>query len=97
MLYIAKVHHFIFILIFSILPASTSCSKNSSSGGSVTPPPTPAPVYNPDALRGAWVTTAASTALDSKDNIKQCVAACKANNINSIFMVVYNNGRTFLS
>ena len=96
MLYITKVHQFAFILIFSILIASTSCSKSSSSGGggTVTPPPPPSPVWDPNASRGAWVTTAASTALDSKDNIKQCVATCKANNINNIFMVVYNNGRT---
>ncbi len=94
MLNISRLHQFIAIFIFSILPALTSCSKSSGGGGSVTPPPPPSPVWDPNALRGAWVTTAASTALDSKDNIKQCVATCKANNINNIFMVVYNNGRT---
>ena len=45
-------------------------------------------------MRGAWVTTAASTAMDSRNNIKTCVQTCKANNINNIYVVVYNNGTT---
>jgi uncharacterized lipoprotein YddW (UPF0748 family) len=78
-----------FVLLFSIY----SCKKSSSGGtnGGGTPP---TPVWDPNALRGAWVTTAASTALDSRDNMKQCVQTCKAANIINIFMVLYNNGRT---
>lgn len=83
-------------LVIVITAFFLSCSKKT--GSSVIPnPPTPTPptpVWDVNALRGAWVTTAASTALDSKSNIQQCVATCKANNINNIFMVVYNNGRT---
>jgi uncharacterized lipoprotein YddW (UPF0748 family) len=45
-------------------------------------------------MRGAWITTAASTALDSKDNVKAMITTCKAAGINNIFVVVYNNGRT---
>jgi uncharacterized lipoprotein YddW (UPF0748 family) len=54
----------------------------------------PIPVWDVNALRGAWVTTAASTAMNSRNEIKQCVQTCKANNINNIFIVVYNNGTT---
>ncbi len=72
-----------------------SCKKSSSPTPTPNPNPiTPVPVWDVNALRGAWITTAASTALDSRANIKACVQTCKANNINNIFMVVYNNGNT---
>lgn len=79
------------VILFLVL----GCSK----GGKSTPNPTPivsvpTPTWDPNAIRGAWITTAASTALDSKDNIKAMVGTCKSNNINHIFVVVYNNGRT---
>jgi uncharacterized lipoprotein YddW (UPF0748 family) len=82
---------FIFLLSFCLL--NIACGKK---GGSPTPPPTtpPSPVWDPNAMRGVWVTTAASTALDSRDNIKLCVQQSKAAGMNHIFMVVYNNGRT---
>ena len=90
-----KTTFLLFFLITGLLLSVNSCKKSSSSGGGggITPPP-PTPVWDPNALRGAWVTTAASTALDSRDNIRQCVRTCKAANINNIFTVVYNNGRT---
>ncbi|HAI83632.1 MAG TPA: hypothetical protein DCL43_08190 [Chitinophagaceae bacterium] len=74
-----------------------SCSKKSSGGttGGPTPvPPIPPSTLDSTALRGVWITTAASNALDSRANIRQAVLNCKAANINNIFMVVYNNGRT---
>jgi uncharacterized lipoprotein YddW (UPF0748 family) len=82
------------VLVITVALAAAACSKKGSNtgGGGVVVNPTP--VWDPNALRGAWVTTAASTALDSRDNIKQCVQTCKAAGINNIFMVVYNNGRT---
>ena len=55
--------------------------------------PTP-PVWDTTALRGVWVTTAASTALSSRANIQQMVTDCKNSGINNIFVVVYNNART---
>ena len=81
------------IFLFSF----SSCSKGG--GTTSTPTPTspvtpPTPSWDPNSMRGAWITTAASTALDSRDNIKTMVTTCKANNINNIFVVVYNNGRT---
>ncbi len=88
-----------FLLLITILPF-ISCKKNNGGyntcggtggGGPIVLPP---PVWDTAALRGAWVTTAASTALDSRENIKQCVLTCKTANINHIFIVVYNNGRT---
>ena len=85
---------FITLLSFlSIFFATSSCKKNK-----ITPKPVvvipQTPVWDVNALRGTWVTTAASTALESRDNIKACVQNCKTANINNIFMVVYNNGST---
>lgn len=72
---------------------SISCKKKpSGGGGNPTLPPTPA--WDVNAIRGAWITTTASTALDSRDNIKQMVTNCKAAGINHLFVVVYNNART---
>ncbi len=74
---------------------SSACSKGSSGTQTPTPPITPpTPSWDVNAMRGAWITTAASTALDSRDNIKAMVSTCKAAGINNIFVVVYNNGRT---
>lgn len=84
-------------LLFGLLTiAIVSCSKGGGSNTTPTPTPVipPTPAWDPNAMRGAWITTAASTALDSRDNIKTMVSTCKANNINNIFVVVYNNGRT---
>lgn len=78
----------------------SACSKGGSTdggntgGGSSTPTPPPAPVWDPNAMRGVWITTTASTALDSRNNIKSTVDNCKRAGINHIFMVVYNNART---
>jgi uncharacterized lipoprotein YddW (UPF0748 family) len=52
------------------------------------------PVWDSTALRGVWVTTTASTALDSRSNIQQMVTLCKSSGINNLFVVVYNNART---
>ncbi len=83
--------------LFIVLFAFMSCGKKSGGGGTTTPPVVitpPTPVWDVNAMRGVWVTNVASTVLDSRTNIKTCVDACKANNINHIFMVVYNNART---
>jgi uncharacterized lipoprotein YddW (UPF0748 family) len=69
-----------------------ACKKKSTGGGGTPTPPSPA--WDVNALRGAWITTTASTALDSRDNIKQMVTNCKAAGINTLFVVVYNNART---
>ena len=58
----------------------------------ITKPTTP--TFDSTALRGVWITTTASTALNSKDNIKQTVANCKLAGINNLFVVVYNSART---
>ncbi len=73
---------------------SFSCKKKTSGGGGSTPTPTPTPAWDVNAIRGAWITTTASTALDSRDNIRQMVTNCKAAGINHLFVVVYNNART---
>jgi uncharacterized lipoprotein YddW (UPF0748 family) len=86
-------------LVFSLgCMALQSCKKNNTgSGGGGTPPtpnPPPAPVWDANAMRGVWITTTASTALDNNDNILQTVDNCKKAGINNIFVVVYNNART---
>lgn len=73
----------------------TSCKKRTIV--TYTPPPPevpPPPAWDPNALRGVWVTTTASTALNSRATIKEMVTQCKNAGINNIFMVVYNNART---
>jgi uncharacterized lipoprotein YddW (UPF0748 family) len=72
--------------------ALASCKKKSTTGGGTPTPPTPA--WDPNAIRGVWITTTASTALDNRDNIRQMVNTCKAAGINHLFVVVYNNART---
>ena len=92
---IALRHSLAKLLLFILIatPALFACSKKPDGGGS-TPTPTPTPVWDPNAMRGVWVTTTASTALDSKENIKTMVTNCKAAGINHLFIVVYNNART---
>ena len=86
-------------LVFSMgFMVLQSCKKNntgSGSGGTTpTPNPPPSPVWDANAMRGVWITTTASTALDNNDNILQTVDNCKKAGINNIFVVVYNNART---
>ncbi len=85
-----KIICFLFIVSFT----TASCKKNKSFTPATVIPPPPQPVWDPNGFRGAWVTTAASTALESRANIKACVQTCKASGINNIFVVVYNNGST---
>ena len=80
------------LLVLLGLLALASCKKKSTTGGGTPTPPTPA--WDPNAIRGAWITTTASTALDNRDNIRQMVNTCKAAGINHLFVVVYNNART---
>ncbi|TAD86559.1 MAG: hypothetical protein EAY75_08045 [Bacteroidetes bacterium] len=83
------------LLVVSMVFGFWACGKKG--GGTPTPPPpvTPiTPVWDVNANRGVWVTTAASTALESRNNIKEMVTTCKRANINNIFVVVYNNART---
>ena len=83
----------LFAFLYCLL--QVSCSKKTDTTTTPTTPTTPVtPVWDPNALRGVWVTTAASTALDSRDNIKLMITNAKAAGINAIFVVVYNNART---
>lgn len=80
------------LLLLTCFLITTGCKKKSTPGGVNPTPSTPA--WDPNAIRGAWITTTASTALDSRDNIRQMVSTCKAAGINHLFVVVYNNART---
>jgi uncharacterized lipoprotein YddW (UPF0748 family) len=81
-------------VLFAAL-ALGSCKKPTEVTYTPPPPATPnPPVWDVNALRGVWVTTTASTALNSRANIKEMVTNCKAAGINNIFVVVYNNART---
>jgi len=88
----------VFAVSIMLCFVTVACKKDSNSGGTTNPPPPPppppTPVWDSNALRGVWVTTTASTTLDSRNNIKTMVTTCKAANINNIFVVVYNNQRT---
>ena len=85
------------LLLLPLIILLLACSKKSSDptppggGGTVVIPPNS---LDSNAIRGVWITTAASTVLDSRASIKQAVQNCKAAHINHIFMVTYNNGRT---
>jgi uncharacterized lipoprotein YddW (UPF0748 family) len=82
---------FFFCLLFLV-----SCKGKEVANVSPTPPITKptTPAFDSTAVRGVWITTTASTALNSKDNIKQTVANCKLAGINNLFVVVYNSART---
>ncbi len=84
-------HLAFFSLALSLIFGCSKSGSSSTGGGTFTPPPV---ADDPKVLRGAWVTTTASTALNSRDNIKQTVATFKAAGMNQIFIVVYNNART---
>lgn len=84
---------FAFFLIITV--SSIACGKKTGTsgppaGGGSNPPVT----VDPSLLRGAWITTTASTALNSRAEIKTTVATMKAAGLSHIFMVVYNNART---
>lgn len=74
--------------------AIAACSKRGSNTIYTTSPTPVIPSLDPNAMRAVWITTTASTALNSKDNIKQTIANCKIAGINHLFVVVYNNART---
>lgn len=48
----------------------------------------------PAPIRGVWVTNVASKALLSKKNIREAVKLCKKQGMNTIYVVVWNNGLT---
>ena len=94
-----KISGYLPLLTTIFLFICMGCTKSGSGGGNNNPPPNPptpppSPVWDVNAMRGVWVTTTASTALDSKENIQAMVAACKTAGMNHIFIVVYNNART---
>jgi uncharacterized lipoprotein YddW (UPF0748 family) len=45
-------------------------------------------------VKGIWVTNVASTALDSREKIKETVAFCKHSGITDIYVVAWNRGKT---
>lgn len=79
------------LLLLLTIALFCSCKKR---GGDPPPVPVTPPVSEPNAIRGAWITTTASTALNSLDNIKQTVTASKTAGLTHLFVVVYNNART---
>jgi len=47
-----------------------------------------------EAVRGVWLTNVDSDVLTSREKIREAVALCKANGINTIFMVTWNKAVT---
>ena len=82
------------LLLYGIICIGACSKEQSPSPQSPNPNPNPVPLWDPNAMRGVWVTTTASTALDSRENIKQMISNCKLGGINHVFIVVYNNART---
>lgn len=76
-------------LMLLVFASAWACGD---SRGEDTPPP-PGPEGN-KAFAGVWITSVASTALDSRENIRQAVDLCSKSGINNIFMVVWNRART---
>lgn len=73
------------ILIVSTLFALIGCSSPKSN------------VFNDMStsnIKGVWVTNVASTALDSRDKIKETVEICKKSGITDIYIVSWNRGKT---
>lgn len=75
-----------------LLAFASAFACGDSKGEGDTPPP-PGPEGN-KAFAGVWITSVASTALDSRENIRKAVDVCAKSNINNIFMVVWNRART---
>jgi uncharacterized lipoprotein YddW (UPF0748 family) len=69
----------------------TACGTTKPDPVTPTPAPTPAPT---NAVRGVWLTNVASTALYTRDNLRQTVQSCADRGINHIFVVVWNKGFT---
>lgn len=57
-------------------------------------PPKPPVVGADDSFSGVWITSVASSVLNSRENIRQAVDVCSGYGINNIFVVVWNKGRT---
>lgn len=83
-----------YLLFLVLLITVSSCKKAGSSADYPSPAPTPIPTVDANTIRGAWITTTASTALNSKDNIKNTIAVFKTAGMSHVFVVVYNNART---
>lgn len=74
-------------LCFALAWCSWSCTHTE---GEIPSPPDPADAW----FSGVWVTSVASTVMDSRDNIRTCVETCSGYGINHIFIVVWNKGYT---
>jgi uncharacterized lipoprotein YddW (UPF0748 family) len=52
------------------------------------------PDFKREPVRGVWLTNVVSDALNSKENIDAALKLCSAYKINTVFLVVWNRGRT---
>lgn len=77
----------LFYTLLVLIALAVSCSSKK-----VIEPDPPKPTS--PVVKGVWVTNVASMALNSIDNIKECVATCKKSGITDIYVVVWNKGRT---
>lgn len=72
------------LVLTAIILFSSGCQAgNKLSGGGKT-----------EAVRGVWITNVDSDVLTSREKIREAVALCKANGINTIFMVTWNKAVT---
>lgn len=74
----------VLLVLSAIILFSSGCQAgNKLSGGGKT-----------EAVRGVWITNVDSDVLTSCEKIREAVALCKANGINTIFMVTWNKAVT---
>jgi uncharacterized lipoprotein YddW (UPF0748 family) len=85
----------LFLLALTACSLFVSCKKSQTASAPISPTPSyPNVVLDSNIIRGTWVTTTASTALNTRETIRTTVATVKAAGMNHIFIVVYNNART---
>ncbi len=82
-------------VLFKITGLLFLCLYLISCSGDKNDPEDQPDITKKDAFSGVWITSAASSVLDSRDNIREAVAVCERYKINNIFIVVWNQGRTF--
>jgi uncharacterized lipoprotein YddW (UPF0748 family) len=70
-------------------PKNTPYTEGSPKGGN-----SKIPISPPVPVRGVWLTSVVSDAFASKENLQNAVKKCSDNGINTIFVVVWNRGRT---
>lgn len=79
---------------FIVLFACKTPKNGANTEGSKTPDNTTTKGSTAVPVRGVWLTNVVSDAFASKENLQNAVKLCADNGFNTIFVVVWNRGRT---